>query len=125
MDEIFVLASRAKRLFSNNGKDVPAGALGVYSYYQRLSQGLRQLMCGSRKFALEHLTRNDIVTLTREAAEVTGIRYIMDADSEEAEQILAGKEKTTKSKAVVKSATKQKPKATSKPKAKAKGKGKK
>src|SRR3990167_5723209 len=89
MDEVFVLASRVKGLFSSNDKEVPAGALGIYSYYQRLSQGLRQLMCGSRKFALEHLTRNDIVTLTREAAEVTGIRYIMEADSEEAEQILA------------------------------------
>ena len=125
MDEIFVLASRTKRLFSSNGKEVPAGALGVYSYYQRLSQGLRQLMCGSRKFALEHLTRNDIVTLTREAAEVTGIRYIMDADSEEAEQILSGKEKT-KAKTVVKAMPKQKskPKVTPKPKAKPKPKGK-
>ncbi|HHT9136062.1 MAG TPA: FMN-binding glutamate synthase family protein [Candidatus Wunengus sp. YC60] len=124
MDEIFVLASRAKRLFGSNGKEVPAGALGVYSYYQRLSQGLRQLMCGSRKFALEHLTRNDIVTLTREAAEVTGIKYIMDADSEEAEQILAGKGKTAKAKTVVKSTPKQKskPKATPKPKAKGKAK---
>ena len=123
MDEVFVLASRTKRLFSSNGKEVPAGALGVYSYYQRLSQGLRQLMCGSRKFALEHLTRNDIVTLTREAAEVTGIRYIMDADSEEAEQILSGKEKT-KAKTVVKSMTKQKPKPKVTPKSKAKPKGK-
>lgn len=124
MEEIFVLASRTKRLFGSNGKEVPAGALGVYSYYQRLSQGLRQLMCGSRKFALEHLTRNDIVTLTREAAEVTGIRYIMDADSEEAEQILAGKEKA---KAAVKMMPKQKPKpkVTPKPKAKPKGKAKK
>ena len=126
MEEIFVLASRTKRLFSSNGKEVPAGALGVYSYYQRLSQGLRQLMCGSRKFALEHLTRNDIVTLTREAAEVTGIRYIMDADSEEAEQILAGKEKA---KAAVKTMPKQKqkpkPRVTPKPKAKPKGKAKK
>ena len=126
MEEVFVLASRVKRLFSSNGKEVPSGALGIYSYYQRLSQGLRQLMCGSRKFALEHLTRNDIVTLTREAAEVTGIRYIMEADSEEAEQILAGKEKA-KAKAVVKSMIKQKPKprVTPKPKAKPKGKAKK
>ena len=90
-------------------------------------------MCGSRKFALEHLTRNDIVTLTRDAAEVTGIRYIMDADSEEVEQILTGKKKTTKAKAVVKATPKPKPKAkpktkpkiTPKPKAKAKGKAKK
>src|SRR3989337_3523459 len=115
MEEIFVLASRTKRLFGSNGKEVPAGALGVYSYYQRLSQGLRQLMCGSRKFALEHLTRNDIVTLTREAAEVTGIRYIMDADSEEAEQILAGKGKAA-AKPVAKAKSKPMPKPKLKPK---------
>jgi len=132
MDEVFVLASRVKGLFSSNGKEVPAGALGIYSYYQRLSQGLRQLMCGSRKFALEHLTRNDIVTLTREAAEVTGIRYIMDADSEEAEQILSGKGKAAakpvakaKSKPMPKPKPKPKPKITPKPKAKVKGKAKK
>lgn len=120
IDEIFVLASRVKRLFGSNGKEVPPGALGVYSYYQRLSQGLRQLMCGSRKFALEYLTRDDVVTLTRDAAEVTGLKYIMEADSEEAEQILMGKEKTK-----AKMVTKVKPKTTQKPRAKAKDKGKK
>lgn len=119
MEEIFVLASRAKRLFGTNGREVPPGAIGVYSYYQRLSQGLRQLMCGARKFALEYLTRDDIVTLTREAAEVTGIKYIMDADIEEAEQILMGKEKPSKPVA------KGKPKVSSKPVTKGKGKAKK
>ena len=120
LDEIFVLASKVKRLFGSTGKEVPPGAIGVYSYYQRLSQGLRQLMCGSRKFALEYLTRDDIVTLTREAAEVTGIKYIMDADNEDAEQILMGKEK-----AKAKTVAKVKPKASPKPAAKGKGKVKK
>lgn len=124
IDEVFVLASRARKLFGSHGKEVPPGALGVYSYYQRLSQGLRQLMCGSRKFALEYLTRDDIVALTRDAAEVTGLRYIMEADSEEAEQILMGKEKT-RANMVTKAKAKAKPKATSKPLAKVKDKGKK
>lgn len=119
IDEIFVLSSKVKRLFGSNGREVPPGAVGVYSYYQRLSQGLRQLMCGSRKFGLEHLTRDDVVTLTREAAEVTGLKYIMDADSEIAEQILMGKEKP-KGKIVVKA----KPKVSSKPIAKVKPKAK-
>ena len=92
MEEIFVLAPKVNRLFGANGKKVPPGAVGVYSYYQRLSQGLRQLMAGSRKFALEHITRDDIATLTRDAAEITGIKYIMDIDNEIAELILNGKE---------------------------------
>ncbi|MDG6005853.1 MAG: FMN-binding glutamate synthase family protein [Candidatus Brocadia sp.] len=120
MDEIFVLASKAKRLFCSNGREVPPGALGVYSYYQRLSQGLQQLMCGSRKFGLKHLTRDDVVTLTREAAEVTGLKYIMDADSEIAEQILMGKERSTG-----KTDVKTKAKTSSKSSAKAKQKTKK
>jgi len=45
-------------------------------------------MCGERKFALEYITRDDLVALTRHAAEVTGIKYVMDADKEEAERIL-------------------------------------
>lgn len=122
LDEIFVLASKVKKTFGSHGTEVPPGAIGVYSYYQRLSQGLRQLMCGARKFALEHITRDDVVALTRDASEVSGLQYIMEADQEAAEQILMGKEKVL-TKAVVKS--KEKSKAVpqkSKIKAKVKGK---
>jgi len=38
-------------------KNLPTGALGLYTYYERLHQGLSQIMAGSRKFALEHITR--------------------------------------------------------------------
>ncbi len=72
-------------------------------------------MCGARKFSLEYLTRNDIACLTRDAAEVTGIKYIMDIDAEEAEQILMGKEK-------IKSKGTTKPKSKISPKLKVKGK---
>jgi hypothetical protein len=45
-------------------------------------------MCGARKFAVQHITRDDIVALTPEAARVSGIKYVMDADKEEVEKIL-------------------------------------
>ncbi len=88
MDEVFILSTKAKREFGGNGKELPAPGLGLHTYYQRLAQGLRQMMAGERQFALEHITRDDIVSLTREAEEVTGITYVMDADRELAEQIL-------------------------------------
>ncbi len=47
-------------------------------------------MCGARKFSLEYMTRDDLVSLTREAAEISGIQYIMDADKAEAAEILKG-----------------------------------
>jgi len=57
---------------------------------QRLDQGLKQLMCGARKFSLDHVSRNDIAAITHEASEISGIPYIMDCDKEEAEKILDG-----------------------------------
>ncbi len=88
VEEIFVTAPDLKRRFGADFSRIPPGAIGLYTYLQRLAQGLRQLMCGSRKFALDYISRDDIAALTPEAAEVSGIRYIMDADREIAERIL-------------------------------------
>jgi len=88
-DEIFVTASSLrKELGDKEFEKIPCGALGLYTYYERLAQGLRQLMAGSRKFALKHISRNDIAALTHEAAEISGIRYVMDVDKEEVDKIL-------------------------------------
>ncbi len=88
-DEIFVTASSLrKELGDAEFEKIPPGALGLYTYYERLAQGLRQLMAGSRKFSLEHISRDDIAALTRDAAEVSGIQYIMDLDRERAEKLL-------------------------------------
>jgi len=88
-DEIFVTATMLRRgLGDKEFEKLPAGAMGLYTYYERLAQGLRQLMAGSRKFALEHITRDDIAALSREAANISGIQYIMDVDREEVETIL-------------------------------------
>ncbi len=47
-------------------------------------------MAGSRKFSLEHMSRDDLAALTPEAAEISGIPYIMDADKDEIEKLMAG-----------------------------------
>jgi len=91
VDEIFVTAADLrKELGDAEFERLPTGAIGLYTYYERLAQGLRQLMAGSRKFSLEHMTRNDLVALTPEAAEVTGLRHVMDLDKEESDEILNG-----------------------------------
>jgi hypothetical protein len=45
-------------------------------------------MAGARKFALNLIERDDLMALTREAADISGISYLMDADSKEVENIL-------------------------------------
>lgn len=90
LEQVFVAASELKeKLGADLFEKLPVGAIGVYSYYERLAQGLRQFMCGARKFSLDYITRDDLAALTKEAAEISGIRYIMDLDDEEVEQILS------------------------------------
>ncbi|MBM4160636.1 MAG: FMN-binding glutamate synthase family protein [Ignavibacteria bacterium] len=88
-EEIFVTATDLRNeLGVEEFERVPTGALGLYTYYERLAQGLRQLMAGSRKFSPEYISRDDIAALTPEAAAISGIRHVMDVDKEEVDSIL-------------------------------------
>ncbi|MBI5477919.1 MAG: FMN-binding glutamate synthase family protein [Deltaproteobacteria bacterium] len=87
-DEIFVTSTQLRNELGDKAFEaLPTGAIGLYTYYERLAQGLRQLMAGNRKFTLRHITRDDIATLTPAASALTGIRYIMDVDKEEVEEL--------------------------------------
>jgi len=87
-EAIFVTAEGLKREYGKDYERIPTSAIGLYTYYERLAQGLRQLMAGTRKFAVNFLDRSDITALTPEAAAISGISYVMEADREEAEKIL-------------------------------------
>jgi glutamate synthase domain-containing protein 2 len=87
-EEIFVTASKLKKELGKDFDRVPTGALGLFTYIERLAQGLKQLMTGNRKFALKHITRDDIASLTQDAANISKIPYVMDVDKLEVEQIL-------------------------------------
>jgi len=87
-EDIFVTAPELQHKFGKDFESLPTGAIGLYTYMDRLEQGLRQIMCGARKFSLEHISRNDISALTHEASEISGIPYIMDCDKDEVDKIL-------------------------------------
>ena len=87
-ESVFVTAEELKREYGKDYEKIPSGAIGLYTYYKRLAQGLRQLMAGSRKFGVQYLERNDITAITREAAEISGIAYVMDLDKAEVDKIL-------------------------------------
>ncbi len=89
IDEVFVTAAHLRKEMGDKEFDsLPTGAIGLYTYYERLGQGLRQLMAGSRKFALKYMTRDDLTCLTRESADITGIPYVMDLDKKKVDEIL-------------------------------------
>ena len=84
----FIGAEQLKERFGEDFTRIPPSAIGIYTYYDRLATGLRQLMAGERKFNLGLLSRDDLVSLTREATDVSGITYVMEADAEEVKRIL-------------------------------------
>ena len=89
VEEIFVWY---EDLVAKYGKDtvksLPLGAVAFYTLADKLKVGLQQLMAGSRNFRVSTISRRDLMALTPEAAQVSGIPYIMDACREEAENII-------------------------------------
>jgi glutamate synthase domain-containing protein 2 len=88
IEEIFVSYEELKQRYGERLKEIPTGAIGVYTYTQKFKTGLQQLMAGSRNFALTAISRKDVMALTEESAKVSGISYVMDAYREEALKIL-------------------------------------
>ncbi len=89
VEEIFVNYKTVKDIVGENEiEKIPLGAIGIYSYVDKLRVGLQQLMAGARRFNLNTMSRQDLMSLTEECKRVTGIPYVMDAYREEAEAIL-------------------------------------
>ncbi len=88
-EEIFVCYEEVKDLVGpEEMKNIPLGALGIYSYAEKLRVGLQQIMAGARCFSLPAISRSDLMSLTEECAKITGIPYLMNAYREEAIDIL-------------------------------------
>jgi glutamate synthase domain-containing protein 2 len=88
-EEIFVNYEKVKDIVGAKeiGK-IPLGAIGIYSYADKLRVGLQQLMAGARRFNISVISRKDLMSLTEECARVTKIPYLMDCYREEALKIL-------------------------------------
>ena len=82
--EIFVCYEELKEKYGSRMKEIPMGAVGLYTYSSKFRTGLQQLMAGSRNFNLSTITRDDLMALTKEAAGVSGIEYVMSARYDEA-----------------------------------------
>ncbi len=73
VEEVFADFRVLKAEYGKETMNIPTGAIGLYSYLNRVSVGLRQFMALNRKFALRYIDRHDIVPLTEIAAKTTGL----------------------------------------------------
>ena len=88
-EEIFVCWEAVSNLLGKSEmKSIPLGAVGIYSYAEKIKVGLQQLMAGARCFSVPAITRKELMSLTEECTKVTGISYLMEAYREEAMKIL-------------------------------------
>jgi glutamate synthase domain-containing protein 2 len=89
-EEIFVCYEELKAKYGKDIDKFPLGAIGIYSFSEKLRVGLQQLMAGARKWRVDLISRNDLASLTEECTKVTGIPYIMNAYREQAISIIEG-----------------------------------
>ncbi|MDR2756423.1 MAG: FMN-binding glutamate synthase family protein [Planctomycetaceae bacterium] len=90
-EEIFVNYEKVKDIVgAKEIQNIPLGAIGIYSYADKIKVGLQQLMAGARKFNVSKITRNELMSLTEECVKVTNIPYLMNCYRDEAIKILKG-----------------------------------
>ena len=69
-------------------KDIPYGAIGVWTLADKLTAGLQQLMAGARKFSIDQLSRDDLFAANRETEKETGISFLTEVGDDLAKEIL-------------------------------------
>jgi hypothetical protein len=88
-DKFFIATPELKKKYGDRFKEIPWEAVAVYTYLtDRVGVGLKQLMAGNRKWKLNLLSRNDLMSLSERATKVTGIPMPDDFEKDAIERIL-------------------------------------
>jgi glutamate synthase domain-containing protein 2 len=77
-----------KKIGKDEMKNIPYGAIGVWTLADKLSAGLQQLLAGARKFDISEIERSDLFAANSETSIVTGIPHMLDVGDSLAKQIL-------------------------------------
>jgi glutamate synthase domain-containing protein 2 len=77
-----------KKVGNQEMKNIPLGAIAVWTLADKLAAGLQQLMAGARKFKLAEITRCELASGNRETERETGIPFITELQDDIAKKIL-------------------------------------
>ena len=69
-DELFPDLRELRELYGEEANDFSTGAIGVYSYLNRIAFGLKHFAALNRKFDLKYIEKKDIFPLTRDAKDI-------------------------------------------------------
>lgn len=77
-----------KKVGKSEMKNIPYGAIAVWTLADKLGAGLQQLLAGARKFSVKDISRSDIYSANRETERETKIPFITDVEDQSAKKIL-------------------------------------
>ena len=69
-DELFPDLRELRELYGDEADNFSTGAIGVYSYLNRIAFGLKHFAALNRKFDLKYIEKKDIFPLTRDAKDI-------------------------------------------------------
>ena len=67
VEEIFADLPDLRALYGKEANSFPTGAIGVFSYLNRIAMGLRHFCALNRKFDVSYLDKSDLIPLTADA----------------------------------------------------------
>ena len=77
VEEIFGDLPDLRALYGTRANTFPTGAIGVFSYLNKIGFGLRHFAALNRKFDARLLNKSDLIPLTREARELMSNEWFM------------------------------------------------
>ncbi len=88
-EKFFIATPELKAKYGERFKEIPWEAIAVHTYLtDRIGVGLKQLLAGSRRWKLDLISRNDLMSLNETAARVTGIPMADEVEKDAIERIL-------------------------------------
>jgi len=88
-EKFFIAAPELKEKYGARFKEIPWEAVALYTYLtDRIGVGLQQLLAGNRKWKLDLINRNDLMSLSETAAKVTGIPLPHEFEKDAIQRIL-------------------------------------
>jgi len=70
IDELFPELRELRQIYGDEADDFSTGAIGVFSYLNRIAFGVKHFAALNRKFSLEYIDRSDVLPLTRDAKDL-------------------------------------------------------
>jgi glutamate synthase domain-containing protein 2 len=88
-EKFFIAMPELKAKYGLRFNEIPLESIGVYTYLtDRVGVGLKQLMAGTRKWNLNLLARDDLMSLSTIAQQVTGIPLAHEVENDIVKKIL-------------------------------------